>query len=887
LDDLKKGTPFHLVGVDEALSIMGSGRNGLTPPEAETRLGEFGRNELVEGERKTILRMFIDQFNNIMIIVLMIAAAISAVLGEVTDMFIIMIVVILNAVLGVLQENKAEKALAALKSMSTPFVKVRRGGDVAVIKTELVVPGDVVILEAGDFVPADMRLIRIASLKIDEAPLTGESVPVEKSAETIDDSDMVIGDMINMAFSGSTVTYGRGEGVVVSTGMNTEVGKIATNISSTEASETPLQVKLHELTKFLTIAIFAVSVVIFIVGVVEGREVFEMMLTAVSLAVAAIPEGLPAVITIILALGVQKMAKRNAIVRKLSAVETLGSTQVICSDKTGTLTQNRMTVKEAFVGMRSVPLSEVSTSDPVSRLYLQSMVLCNDTKAGVGYDGEQKLVGDPTETALVSFASVSGIDKLKSEEELPRVEEIPFDSERKLMTTVHQRGDRYIVFTKGAPDVLISRCDSVISKDGAVELGEGSRQEIFEANSAMAHNALRVLAVAYKEIESVPESMESELVENGLIFLGLIGMIDPPRPEAKRAVEICAMSGIRAVMITGDHKDTATAIARELGMIKDEDEVITGAELSRISDSDFDNWVTRYSVYARVSPDHKVRIVDAWKRQGKIVAMTGDGVNDAPALKHSDIGIGMGITGTDVSKSVSNIVLADDNFATIVVAVEEGRKVYSNMRKTIQFLLSCNLGEVTTLFVATMLNWTILLPIHILWVNLVTDTFPALALGVDNPEKDIMKKKPRKAKDSFFSGGVGASIVYQGIAEGAIVLGAYYYSRAAYGLEVATTVSFATLSLVQLVHTLNVRSVRGSVLSAGIMNNRYLIMAVLFSAALQIGVISIPFLNTIFKVVPLSLAQWGVVGIASLSIIPVVEVGKAFMRIAYRGREEE
>lgn len=863
--------------IKETLESLKTRIDGLDEGEAAYRLEKYGRNELNEGKKKTTIQMFIDQFNNIMVIMLVIAALISSVLGEVTDMIIIMLVVLVNAVLGVIQENKAEKSLAALKQLSTPFVKVKRGGSIKIIKTELLVPGDMVILEAGDFVPADMRLIKISNLKIEEAALTGESVPSEKSAETLEDSELVIGDKINLAFSGSIVTYGHGEGIVFATGMMTEVGKIAKGIAEVENQDTPLQIKLHEMTKFLTITIGVISVVIFIVGVIRGRGVFEMLFTAVSLAVAAIPEGLPAVITIILAIGVQKMAKRNAIVRKLSAVETLGSTQVICSDKTGTLTQNKMTVKEVLVGGIPYDAGEFVVDNEMKRLYINGIILCNDTKVNIE-DGQNKLLGDPTEVALVAFADKVNIFKKAAEDSMPRVEEIPFDSDRKLMTTIHQVDGRYMVFTKGAPDVLIEKCDGIFI-DGIVrQLKSDEVDLVKESNSEMAKKALRVLAIAFKEVGHIPESLDAELVENGLTFIGLVGMMDPPRPEAKDAVAVCIDSGIRPIMITGDHKDTAVAIAIELGIIDSPEQVMTGSELNNITDDEFNRRVHEFSVYARVSPEHKVRIVDAWKRNGKIVAMTGDGVNDAPALKHSDIGIGMGIMGTDVSKSVSNIVLADDNFATIVIAVEEGRKVYSNMRKTIQFLLSCNLGEVLILFIATMMNWIILLPIHILWINLVTDTFPALALGVDTPEKDLMRRKPREAKDSFFSEKVGISIVYQGIVEAIIVLGVYAYSLSTYTTIVATTVAFATLGLVQLVHALNVKSVLNTLFTGDSGKNLYLIGAILVSMFLQISVITTPFLNKIFKVVPLDFEQWMIVVGASLSIIPIVEICKFIIR---------
>lgn len=867
-------TMFHTMESNEVIEYLQTAKDGITGEDAAKRREVYGKNELEEGKKKTMFDMFIEQFKNFMVIILIIAAAVSGFLGEVTDTIIIMIVVVINAVLGVLQESKAEKALAALKRMSSPHVKVRRNGEAVQISNEEVVPGDIVILEAGDFVPADMRLLESASLKIEEAALTGESVPVDKIVSKIERQDLVIGDRKNMAYSGSSITYGRGLGVVTATGMNTEVGKIAKHLSNAESQETPLQRKLEEMSKYLTYGILAISVIIFFAGVFQGRNYFEMFLTAVSLAVAAIPEGLPAVITIVLALGVQKMAKRNSIIRKLSAVETLGSTEIICSDKTGTLTQNKMTVREVYINRALKSAEEASEKDKSFNIFLDSLVLCNDSKT-TRLDKENiSAMGDPTETSLIHFAASKGLFKDDLDKASPRVEEIPFDSDRKLMTTINDVGGTYRAFTKGAPDVLVERCSHIMVDSEIKELTKELAEGITRANKSMADKALRVLAVAIKDLDKVPENMSSENIENNLVFVGLVGMIDPPRLEAKDAVRVCAEAGIRPVMITGDHKDTAAAIARELGIIKNDDEVITGSELNKISEEEFEDLVTKFSVYARVSPEHKVRIVNAWKKRGKIVAMTGDGVNDAPALKASDIGIGMGITGTDVAKGVSNMVLADDNFATIVIAVEEGRKIYSNIRKAIQFLLSSNLGEVVTLFVATMLNWTILFPIHILWVNLVTDTLPALALGVEVAEKDIMKQKPRKSSSSFFAGGVGISILYQGIIKGLITLFTFYIGISYYSEPVAVTMAFATLGLIQLAHSLNTRSNTKSLFKLGVFTNRYLVWAIIISAVMQLIVIFVPFFNGIFRVVQLDLVQWLIVLAASLSIIPIVEIGK-------------
>ncbi len=880
---MENGKHYHTMEASAVISEQKSNTDGLTEDEAGQRLIKYGRNELKEGKQRTVFMMFLDQFKNLMIIILIIAAAISliATKGEdLADAIIILSVVIINAVLGVIQESKAEKALAALKSMSSPYVKIKRQGNTRQIKTEELVPGDIVYIEAGDIVAADMRLIESASLKIEEAALTGESVPVEKDLKPIDKVDIVIGDRKNMAYSGSHVSYGRGAGVVVATGMNTEVGKIAGHLVNTESNETPLQRKLTEMSKVLSVGVLIVSVIIFVVGILQKRNPLEMFLTAVSLAVAAIPEGLPAVVTIVLALGVQRMAKRNAIIRKLSAVETLGSTEIICSDKTGTLTQNKMTVKEIFLNNSLQKSEDPKPEDESFHIFVSAMVLCNDSKLARN-DEETKVLGDPTETALVDFAMTKSMAKDEIDKESPRVSEIPFDSDRKLMTTINKAEDGYRFITKGAPDVLLSRCNSIMLGNEVQDLTEEQRKSIVEANKAMADKALRVLAVAQKKLDALPDDLTPDKNEIDLTFIGLVGMIDPPRPEAKEAVQVCREAGIRPVMITGDHRDTAAAIAKELGIVENDDEVITGVELNGLTDQEFDADVEHYSVYARVSPEHKVRIVNAWKKKDKIVAMTGDGVNDAPALKASDIGVGMGITGTEVSKSVSNMVLADDNFATIVKAVEEGRKIYSNIQKTIQFLLSCNLGEVVTLFVATLLGWTILSPIHILWVNLITDTLPALALGMEKAESGIMKKKPRKASSSFYSEGVGINIIYQGIIEGLLTLAAFYVGAHIgpdASSEAGITMAFAALGMIQLFHSFNTRSNEESIFKIGIFTNPYVIGAFVIAAVLQLSVILLPFLNPIFNVVQLSLAQWvSAIGI-SFVMIPVVELIKLIKR---------
>jgi len=871
---------FHTLSVEESLDRLNTSVNGIDEDEWRKRLEKFGKNELKEGKKRTIAEMFLDQFKEVMVIILIIAALISGFMGELTDTVIILFVVVLNDVLGVIQESKAEKALAALKELSKPYSKVKRAGEVKQIKSEEIVPGDIVLIEAGDYVPADMRLIESASLRIEEAALTGESVPVEKSVGVIEKPDLVIGDRINMGFMGSVVTYGRGMGVVTGTGMNTEVGKIAGYLSEHEEEDTPLQKKLAEMGKYLSVAVIIISIIIFLTGVLRGKPIADMFLTAISLAVAAIPEGLPAIVTIVLAIGVQKMSKNNAIIRKLPAVETLGGTEIICSDKTGTLTQNKMTVKELYLGNKFFDADDIKPDEKDLGVFLQVIALCNDSKV-VRVSGDKiNTIGDPTETALVDFAAKKGFYKDEMDRYLPREAEIPFDSERKLMTTVISLNGRFRILTKGAPDILINRCEKALIGSEIVSMDAGIMENVREANKNMASRALRVLAVAFKDVDEIPENLDPASVEKGLTFSGLVGMIDPPRIEVKDAVRTCKTAGIRPVMITGDHRDTAAAIARELEIITSDDEVITGAELDKISDEDFISDVNKYSVYARVSPEHKVRIVKAWKDNGKTVAMTGDGVNDAPALKISDIGIGMGITGTDVAKGVSDMVLADDNFATIVLAVKEGRRIFSNIRKAIQFLLSANMGEILTLFVATMLNWDILFPIHILWINLVTDALPALALGVEKPEKDIMQQHPRKASSSVFSEGMGFNIIYQGILEALITLGVFFYAAHVYPADtagrhpVAITMAFLTLGLIQLAHCFNVRSRTKSIFKIGWFTNKYVIAAVATSALLQVIVVLVPAFNGIFRVVSLNLEQWLVVIIASIVIIPLVEIVK-------------
>ncbi|NLX86400.1 MAG: calcium-translocating P-type ATPase, SERCA-type [Clostridiales bacterium] len=849
---------------------------GLDDKEAAERLERYGYNEIEQKKRKTIFQMYVDQFKDFMIIILIIAAVISGLLGELTDAVVILMIVVLNAVLGVVQENKAEESLAALKRMSAPSAKVLRNGRHDIIPARMLVPGDVVILETGDLVPADIRITKALNLKVQEAALTGESVPVEKDESPLSMKNVPLGDRVNMGYSGSLVTYGRGEGIVVGTGMDTEVGKIAKMIQSAEEVETPLKKKLQALGKVLGIAALAICAVIFIVGVAYGKEIFEMFLTSVSLAVAAIPEGLPAIATIVLAIGVQRMVKRNAIVRRLPSVETLGSATVICSDKTGTLTLNKMTVERLFYNSRVYSANkdiEPLDSGEHLRLLVTTGVLCNDSKLKETDEGIIAL-GDPTETALVDLGLKVGINKEQLEAGQPRVDEVPFDSKRKLMTTVHALENCYRVYTKGAVEELLKISDSILLDGKVVKLEQQHRDTILKTNEDMARDALRVLGMAYKDIRDLSRGSGEQAYENGLTFIGMMGMIDPPRPEAKEAVALCKRAGIKPVMITGDHSVTAVAIARDLGILTEGEEAVTGAQLEDISDRDLVDRVDHISVYARVSPEHKVRIVKAWQARGQIVAMTGDGVNDAPALKIADIGAAMGIVGTDVSKEASDMVLTDDNFATVVAAVEEGRVIFANILKAIQFLLSCNVGEILTLFVATMLNWhEPLLPIHILWVNLVTDSLPALALGVDPAEKNIMDRKPRNPEKNIFDKGMITRIIYQGIMVGTLTLAAFVFGSQR-SLEAGRTMAFTVLALSQLAHAFNVRSNRQSVFKMGLLSNRYLLGAVTLSALLVFAVLEVPLLASVFKVTALSAAEWKMVGILSLAPVVVVEAVK-------------
>lgn len=862
---------------------------GLSLQQVSDRLKTDGLNELVGKQKRGLFLRFIDQFKDFMIIVLIVAAILSGVVAnEWTDAAIIMFVVLLNAVLGIIQEARSEAAIEALKQMSTPNAHVRRDGQVVEIPSTQLVKGDIVLLEAGDVVPADLRLVLAKNLKIEEAALTGESVPVEKKSKVIEADDVALGDRINMAYSNTNVTYGRGEGVVVATAMDTEVGKIATMLNNADETDTPLKANLNQLGKTLTLMILGICAFVCVVGIFtkQGTMPFdklaiEMFLVAVSLAVAAIPEGLPAIVTIILALGTQNMAKHKAIVRKLPAVETLGATDIIASDKTGTLTQNKMTVEKVFYN-DTYHCDKLEDKD---NLAIKIMTLANDTKI----TDNNSLLGDPTETALIQYALDSKWNVVDYLANNKRVQEVPFDSDRKLMSTVHQQADgKYFVAVKGAPDELLKRAVSLWHDDKIVYLDASEKAKILAANNEMAKNALRVLGLAYKVVDDKFTEVNSATVEQNLIFVGLVGMIDPERPEAKAAVAKAKSAGIRTIMITGDHQVTAAAIAKRLGIIGEDDTncVITGAELDKISDTDFVKCVANYKVYARVSPEHKVRIVKAWQKNGKIVAMTGDGVNDAPSLKQADIGIGMGITGTEVSKGASDMVLADDNFATIVEAVRQGRKIFSNIQKAILYLMSCNVGEVLTVFMMTMLGWEILAPVQLLWINLVTDTLPAVALGVDPVERDIMKHKPRGKKSNFLSA-VGISIVYQGILEGILVLGVYQI-----GLHIgphignykllhgdALTMAFLTLGLIQLFHAFNSKFITKSIFCKDTLKNKWFNLAIIVSAIIM-SAVEIPGLTSLFKVTELNITQWFVVLTAGILMIAIVEIVKLFQRNA-------
>lgn len=877
----------YLSTPEEVFKETSSSEKGLTSEQAQKRLEENGKNRLEEGKKKSVIRRLLEQFADPMIIILIVAAAISGITaafegGFPSDVIIILFVVILNAILGVVQESKAEKAIEALQEMAAATSKVERDGKVMQIKSEDLVVGDVIILEAGDAVPADARIIESASLKIEEAALTGESVPVNKFIDIINlkatEKDVPLGDRKNMMYMGSSVVYGRGRAVVTATGMDTEMGKIAGALAQAQDGQTPLQKKLAQLSKILSFIVIGICAVIFAIGIIRelvtGNQIgleflLDTFMIAVSLAVAAIPEGLAAVVTVVLSIGVTNMSKKNAIIRKLTAVETLGCAQIICSDKTGTLTQNKMTVVEHY--------------GDDEKMLATGMALCTD----VNIDENKEIIGEPTEAALVAYALTLDLNKNDLSKSEPRVAEAPFDSMRKMMSTVHSKDGAYIQYTKGAPDEVLKCCTKIL-KDGKVrDITEADRTEILKKNKEYADRALRVLACSFKELSEIPADQSPEALEKDLVFCGLVGMIDPVRPEVKAAIEECRTAGIRPIMITGDHKDTATAIAMELGIIDSPDAAITGAQLNEISDEDFEKDVEKYSVYARVQPEHKVRIVNAWKKRGMITAMTGDGVNDAPSIKSADIGVGMGITGTDVTKNVADMVLADDNFATIVSAVEEGRRIYDNIRKSIQFLLASNLSEVLSIFFANLLGFTILKPVHLLWINLVTDCFPALALAMEKSEKNIMSRPPRNSKDGIFSGGVGFDIFYQGLFVTGLTLAAYFIGHyiEAGVWEITNspdgmTMAFLTMSMCEIFHSLNMRSQRGSTVAMTFKgsHNMYLFGSCLMSLLMTTVVIYVPFLANAFDFQPINLMEYAVALALAFAIIPLVEIVKAIER---------
>ena len=878
--------PEYLQSAEEVLCSQGSQRGGLTSQEAAARLEKHGPNRLQEAKKITNLQRFLQQLKDPMLLILMAAAAVSAVTSilsgeKLTEVIIILAVVLLNAVLGVVQESKAEAAIEALQTMTAATSKVLRDGKIVVLHSADLVPGDVVLLEAGDAVPADGRLLESASLKIEEAALTGESVPVNKTAETISaEGDVPLGDRKNMCYMGSPVVYGRGSAVITATGMDTEMGKIAGVLARTEQEETPLQRKLTQLGKTLSYLVLAICVFIFVFDLlVEGdyslEAILKTFMVAVSLAVAAIPEGLATVVTVVLSIGVTNMSKRGAVIRRLTAVETLGCTQVICSDKTGTLTQNKMTV--------------VDHTGP-QRLLATAMALCSD--AAWTEEGAQ---GEPTEAALVNFAAETGLKKPLLEEQQPRVAEAPFDSSRKMMSTVHQIDGGFIQYTKGAPDEVLRLCTGYIESGEMRPMTEEKRRAILLENKAMADRALRVLAAAQRSWgDKLPEDISPETLEQDLCFIGLAGMIDPVRPEVKDAIHQCRKAGIRPVMITGDHKDTAVAIAKELDILDSADQAITGSALNDLTDEELAEAVPKYSVYARVQPEHKVRIVSAWKKRGAITAMTGDGVNDAPSIKTADIGVGMGITGTDVTKNVADMVLSDDNFATIVGAVGEGRRIYDNIRKTIQFLLASNMSEVLGVFTATLLGFTLLGPVHLLFINLITDCFPALALGLEKAEPDVMDRPPRDSHDGIFAGGLGLDILYQGVLITVITLASYiighcvevgYFEMPSGVSPHGMTMAFLTMSMCEIFHSFNMRFQRRSIFS-GHSHNKVLWAAMLGSLLITTLVLEVGPIADAFGFTPVGWAEYGIALALAVLVIPVVELVKFFQRRAAKKKHK-
>ena len=869
---------------DEVLQAQKSRLSGLTSNEAGERLQKYGANKLAEAKKATLLERFLQQLKDPMLIILLIAAAVSGVTSlmqneGMADVIIILVVVLLNAVLGVYQENKAEAAIEALQTMTAATSKVLRDGKQLLIPSSQLVPGDIVVLEAGDSVPADGRIIEAATLKIEEAALTGESVPVNKMIDALgldQKNDIPLGDRKNMCYMGSTVAYGRGKMVVTETGMQTEMGKIAGALSSTIDEQTPLQQKLASLGKTLSKIVLGICIFIFFFNLISaGRfdldTVLSTFMVAVSLAVAAIPEGLATVVTVVLSIGVTKMSKQGAVIRRLTAVETLGCAQVICSDKTGTLTQNRMTVVEHYGD---------------EEMLARTMAMCCD--AQLGEDG--LAIGEPTEAALVNYAASLGMKKNLMEQESPRIDEAPFDSSRKMMSTIHQTADGIIQYTKGAPDVILSRCTHYLENGEIHPMDDRKREEILSKNREMAGQALRVLAASLRRWEQRPESNQPEFLEQQLTFVGLTGMIDPVRPEVKPAIDLCRTAGIRPVMITGDHKDTAVAIARQLGIISGPQQAMTGSELDQIDDKELAENINRYGVYARVQPEHKVRIVNAWKKHGCVTAMTGDGVNDAPSIKAADIGVGMGITGTDVTKNVADMVLADDNFATIVKAVEEGRRIYANIRKAIQFLLASNLSEVLGIFLATLMGFTLLQPVHLLFINLITDCFPALALGLEEAEEDSMKRPPRKTSDGIFAGGLGVDVIYQGALISIITLISYIIGHWIEGgvLEIpkgispdGMTMAFLTMSMCEIFQSFNMRSQRGSIFKLKT-HNKVLWGAMLGSFVLTTLILEVPFIANLFGFTPIDWNEYLIAIALAVTVIPIVELVKFFQRAASR-----
>lgn len=875
---------YYLKSVKEVFTAIESNAKGLTGAEAQRRLTRDGKNKLAEAKKDSLFKRFLSQMADPMILVLIAAAAVSGVTsfyaGEnFADVIIILAVVVINALLGMYQESKAEKAIEALQEMAAATSRVLRDGRIEQVKSEELVVGDVVLLEAGDAVPADGRIIECASMKIEEAALTGESVPVTKTTDVLyagEAKDVPLGDRKNMVYMGSTVVYGRGAAVICATGMDTEMGKIADALAQAQEGKTPLQIKLTQLSKILTVLVLAICVIIFAVsllraGSLDGKVLLDTFMIAVSLAVAAIPEGLAAVVTIVLSIGVTNMSKQNAIIRKLTAVETLGCAQIICSDKTGTLTQNKMTVVDAYGDDQA--------------LLASAMALCSDARIEEGSDSA---IGEPTECALVNYAHQLGMEKQALEMALPRIGEVPFDSGRKMMSTLHEDKDelKILQYTKGAPDEVLKKCTKIWRDGQAVPMTDADRANIAAANKQMADRALRVLMAAMRIYDEMPTELTPEAVEQDLCFIGLEGMIDPVRPEVKAAIAKCNEAGIRPIMITGDHIDTASAIGRELGILDDTHHAITGAMLNEMDDEQFEKEIENISVYARVQPEHKVRIVNMWKKKGYVTAMTGDGVNDAPSIKSADIGVGMGITGTDVTKNVADMVLADDNFATIVGAVAEGRRIYDNIRKSIQFLLASNMSEVLSIFAATMLGFVILQPVHLLWINLITDCFPALALGMERPEADIMQRKPRKTDDGIFAGGLGIDMLYQGVILAGLTLTAYfighYIEAGVWEITTSpdgTTMAFLTLSMAEIFHSFNMRSQRDSLLHMKYMNPA-LIWSSIASFAATTLVIYVPFLADAFEFEHISLTEYAIaLGLAFL-VIPIVEIIKFFQRKA-------